>query len=204
MSEDKREMNLEALVSKLQKEGVDKANAEGNEIIKRAEEKAKSIREKAEKDADTMLAKARSEAEQFQKNAVSSVELAGRDLILSLKEKVKELFDNAFKTEIAGAMDDALLVSLITKLVDQWAKGDAAKVELNRDDTDKLLKQVQAAVNSSFKDGIEIKQNRNIKNGFRISKKDNEVNYDFTNETIAEALKVHLNPKLAELIKVTK
>ena len=203
MAEDKKDMNLEALVSKLQTEGVDKANAEAEVILKKAEEKAELIRENARKEAEKTLEKAKTDAEKFQQNAVSSVELAGRDLLLSLKEKIKDLFDHAFKTEIAAQMDDTLLAGLIASVVDNWAKGQTVDIQVNSEDVDKLLKQVQAAVNSSFKDSIEIKQNRNITNGFRISLTENGVNYDFTDATVAEALKVHLNPKLAELIKVT-
>lgn len=201
MSKEKKDMNLEALVSKLQTEGVDKANAKAEEIIAKAEEDAAKIRDKADADGKKTVNKAKKEAKKYQQNAVSSIELAGRDLILALQTKIKELFDSAFKQEIAATMDDTLLLGLIVKLVDNWAKGQGVEVQVNTDDADKLLKQVQAVVKSSFKDTVEIKQNRNIHSGFRISLRDSEVNYDFTDETIAEALKVHLNPKLAELIK---
>ena len=134
MSEEKKDWNLEALVSKLQTEGVDKANAKGEEIIAKAEADAQKIRDKAKADAKKMIKKAKKDAEKYHQNAVSSIELAGRDQILALQSKVKDLFDNAFKQEIAAKMDDTLLLGLIVKLVDNWAKGQGVEVELNTDD----------------------------------------------------------------------
>lgn len=202
MTEDKKDMNLEALVSKLQTEGVDKANAKAEEIIAKAEADAEKILEKAKATGEKEREKASKDADKFKQNAISSIEIAARDQILALQTKIKELFDRAFKQEIAGEIDDSLLTKLIVKLVDEWSAGKEVKIELSKEDTGNLLKQVQAAVKNNFKDTVEIKHNRNISSGFRISLKGSEVNYDFTPETIAEALKVHLNPRLAELVKV--
>ena len=201
MTEEKKDMNLEALVSKLQTEGVDKANAEGAEIKKKAEAKAEDIVKKAEEEAAKLREKAQVDADLYQKNAVSSIELAGRDLLLALKGQIKELFDNAFKSEIAVEIDkESLLQDAISTLVNKWTKGKGIEVQINDKKTDLLLKIIQTSVKKEFQESVELKNNKNITSGFRIFMKDDEVNYDFSEETIIEGLKVNLNPKIAKLL----
>ncbi len=194
-------MNLDALVSKLQTEGVDKANAERSEIIKKAESQSDGIIKNAKEEAAKLKEKAQSDADQYQKNAVSSIELAGRDLILALKTQIKDLFNNAFKSEIEVEINkESLLQDVISALVNEWTQGKAIEIQINESKKDQLLKIIQTSVKKEFQEGVELKNSKNITNGFRIFIKDDVVNYDFTEETILEALKVNLNPEIVKLL----
>lgn len=92
--------NLENLIDKLYKDGIDKvkkesenlvldSKKEAEKIIEDANEKAKKIIEKAENDADTMKSRAKADMERvFQ------------EILLSTKEKLTEIIDNKlFKKE---------------------------------------------------------------------------------------------------------
>ncbi len=202
MAEQERDMNLDALVSKLQTEGVDKANAKGAAIVDKATKDAEAILAQAREEADALMAKARSEAEQYQRNAVSAIELAGRDMVLSLKARVKELFDSALRTSIAAELDDeGLLRDLIATLINSWTRERTVEIQLNEKRMLQLLKIVQSAVKEEFRGGVELKTNRSITRGFRLFLKEDEVNYDFSDETILEALRSSLNPGIAKLVK---
>jgi len=48
---------------------------------------------------------------------------------------------------------------------------------------------------------VELKSNRKLASGFRISNKEGSVYYDFSSEAVAKQLSAYLNPKLAELLK---
>jgi V/A-type H+/Na+-transporting ATPase subunit E len=202
MAEKERDMNLDALVSKLQTEGVDRAKARGAEIVQQATEDAEAILTQARDEAKSLLDKARSEAEQYQQNAVSAIELAGRDMVLSLKARVKELFDRAFLTRIGAELEDEqLLKDLISTLVNTWTKEKTVEIQVGEKKTEQLQRIIQAAVKEEFREAVELRTNKNVTQGFRLFLKDDEVNYDFSDETIGEALKANLNPGIAELMK---
>ncbi len=202
MAEKETDMNLDALVSKLQTEGVDKANAKGTEIVDKATKDAEAILKQAREEAESLRAKARSDAEKYRQNAVSAIELAGRDMVLSLKSKVRELFDNAFRTRIATELEDEeLLKHLIATLINTWTRDNAAEIQVDEKKRAQLLQIIQVAVKEEFRDAVELKTNKNITKGFRLFLKDEEVNYDFSEETILEALKANINPGIADLLK---
>ena len=202
MAEKETDMNLDALVSKLQAEGVDKANAKGTAIVDKATKEADAILKQAREEAESLLAKARSDAELYQRNAVSAIELAGRDMVLSLKSRVKELFDNAFLTRIAAELDDEqLLKKLIGTLVNTWTRDKALEIQVGEKKREQLLRAIQAAVKEEFRDAVELKTNVNVTRGFRLFLKEDEVNYDFSEETILEALRANINPGIADLLK---
>jgi len=52
-----------------------------------------------------------------------------------------------------------------------------------------------------FKKGVELKSNRKLTSGFRISNKEGSVYYDFSAEAVAGLFSTYLNPKLAEILK---
>lgn len=201
MSDEKVDMNLDALVSKLQTEGVDRAKAEGDAILEKAKDEAAAIKSKAEAAAEDMLRNAETEAEQFRKNAVASIELAGRDMIISLQQQIRELFDRSLKSQIGNALEsDDLLKEMISTLVNEWIKDKKVELHANEKQREQLLKIVEGSVQDELAKGLEIKSNNNMSRGFRIFMKDDEVNYDFTEETVTEALKANLNPSTSKLL----
>ncbi|MHC4885707.1 MAG: hypothetical protein ACYTGH_11555, partial [Planctomycetota bacterium] len=187
---------------KLQTEGVDKAKAEAETLLAGAKDEAGEILKDARIEADRVLAKAKDEAEQFEKNATSAVELAARDLLLALEGQVKQLFDNAFKAEIAAELSKKdVLKAIIVDLMADWAPGKAVEVQVSEAQTDQLAKIIQSAVKKELQAGITIKPNRNLTSGFRVVCTEDEVSYEFSDATLAEALKPALSPRVAALLK---
>ena len=67
---------------------------------------------------------------------------------------------------------------------------------------EKLLALSQSGAQGLLAEGIEIKLNRSIANGFRIRLEGDQVAYDFTDDSVVESLKIHLNPQLIDLLKL--
>jgi V/A-type H+-transporting ATPase subunit E len=197
-----REVRLDALVNKLHSEGVKRGQAEAEKIREEARKEAETIRQNARNDAETALAQAKAKAEEFQENALASIRLAARDTTRALAHSVQELFDKAFKTTVAAELDQPEFVKdLILKLADSWAQGQAVSVEMHPNLGEKLLALAKTGVDRELDDGIEIRLNRSIANGFRIRRTGDQVAYDFTDEAVVEGLKLHLNAKITELLE---
>ncbi|MCK5802248.1 MAG: hypothetical protein KAI66_05420 [Lentisphaeria bacterium] len=204
MTEDNtREISLEALVSKLHDEGVGKGQTEAARIIAEAEKKAEEICRGATDEAKALVKMAQAQAEEFQQNANASVKQAARDTMLALNRSVCDLFRKAFQQEAGTVLDSPeFLKGLILTLAEDWAKGKSIEVAVKPELGKQLLALSQTGVAGMLAEGIEIKQNRSITKGFRIRLEGDQVAYDFSDESIVESLKLHLNPQLIELLEL--
>ena len=95
---------LQSLLEKIQRDGVEKANAEAAEITARAKEEAALIVKKAKEDA--AAEKARSEAEQkaYAERASETIRQAARDTILEVENAVRKLLEKVLLDNVNEAM----------------------------------------------------------------------------------------------------
>jgi vacuolar-type H+-ATPase subunit E/Vma4 len=83
---------------------------------------------------------------------------------------------------------------MILKIIDDWEKGDV-EVTVNEADQAALETVLFTGLAEDVKQGLIIKTGSNVAGGFRIGMKDENVYYDFTDDSIAAILKSFLNKK---------
>lgn len=193
------EVKLDSLIEKIKSEGIESAQKESNEIIEKARQAAADIVAKANKEAEDIKAKAEARAQAFQANAELAIQQAARDGELLFKSKITHLFDAVFKREVKSTLKPDFMKAMILKIVDEW-KGAAAAITVNDADRDKLEHVLFAGLAEDVKKGITIKPSSNVSGGFQIGVQDENVYYDFTDESVAAILKSFLNPKLNEIL----
>ena len=194
-------VKLDSLIEKIKADGVDAAKKQAEEIIATANKDADEIIKKAKDKAAQYEKNAESEAKSYQKNAEIAIKQAARDTVLVLKEKITAILEQALLMDIDKTMNKDFLKDLIVKVAGVWAKDGDVEVLVNGMDVDALMAELKSALGNSVKSTIEVKLDRKISKGFRIGKKGDNLFYDFTDESILEALRVFLNPKLAEILK---
>ncbi|MBN1479457.1 hypothetical protein JXA70_04215 [candidate division KSB1 bacterium] len=193
------EVKLDSLIEKIKSEGVESAQKESNEIIEKARQEAAVIVAKANKEAEDMKTKAEAKAKSFQANAELAIQQAARDGELLFKSKITHLFDAVFKRKVKSTLTPEFMKEMILKIVDEW-KGAAVAITVNDADRDKLEQVLFAGLAEDVKKGLTIKPSSNVSGGFQIGVKDENVYYDFTDESVAAILKSFLNPKLNEIL----
>ena len=194
-------VKLDSLIEKIKADGVDAAKKQAEEIIATANKDADEIIKKAKDKAEQFKKNVGSEAKSYQKNAEIAIKQAARDTVLVLKEKITAILEQALLTDIDKTMNKDFLKDLIVKIAGVWAKDGDVEVLVNGMDVDALMTELKSALGNSVKSTIEVKLDRKISKGFRIGKKGDNLFYDFTDESILEALRIFLNPKLAEILK---
>jgi V/A-type H+/Na+-transporting ATPase subunit E len=194
-------VKLDSLIEKIKQDGVDAAKKEANKILLDTRKKADSMISEAQEEAEKARKKAEKDAESYRKNAETAIQQAARDTVLVLKEKITKMFEQVLMADVAKTMDKDLLKELILMLAKNWCDDDDIEVLVNKIDPDELEKQLKKSLSGNIKGDIDIRLDRKIEHGFRIGKKEGNLYYDFTDESILEALRVFLNPKLAELLK---
>jgi len=197
------EIQLQELIDKIKKDGIESASEEASRLKSQAEAEAKRIVEAAKKEAGDIVAKAKVDADRFEKAGVAAIGQASRNLVLAFKTEIQTVLDKIVAQETVGAYNADVFKAALPEILKNWvAKGS--------DSLDLLLPEAQLSPLEGFfreklaaelKKGIELKADRNLGAGFRIANRDGSAYYDFSAEAVADLLSAYLNPRLAEIVK---
>ena len=196
------DVKLESLIAKIKQDGIEEAKKTSQSIIKKAKLEAEAIVKEAEAKAKRIEEKAKASAAKLKSNSEDSLKQASRDLVLALKEELIALFDRILKQRCGEALSAEFMAGLITKIIDKWSprKSVAWEVLVSKDDKERLEKALIASLKKDAKATIEVKVSKAIDKGFRIGIKGEDLHYDFTDQSILEALKEFLNPSLTAIL----
>lgn len=196
------DVQLKELIDRIKSEGIKSAEEQAGAIIEEAEKKAKQIVADAEKEADSIRQKAEADVRKMEYTGRESLKQAGRDLIISLQQRLQVLFDEVVYTDTAGQLKGDSLQKVIAQLVEHWNE-DVQNLELlvAEDELKKLEKGLRDKLSAQLAKGMEIKPLANVDAGFKVSYKDGSAYYNFSAEGVAEIISEFLNPKLAEILK---
>ncbi len=117
--------NIESFVKTLESEGVDAGKKAAMKIEAEAREKADEINAEAKETANQIIAEAQAEAEKVKVRMNSSLELAVRDTIFLLREKLGQQLKTILKLSVEKALnDEETLVHVLREVIPAYAKAD--------------------------------------------------------------------------------
>ncbi len=197
------DVELGKLIEKLKAEGVEEGRRIGREKVEAAEAQARTLLEEARKEAAETLRQAEAQAADFRAKSEAAVRQAARDVLLLLRSRVLDLFQRAFRAETAAALRPETVRDLIGKVVEGWAGGRGAEIGLSEADRAAAEGMLRAGLAGLLEGGLVLKTDPAVRHGFRIGLRGQDVVYDFSDETLAEALFVLLKPQLRALLDGT-
>jgi V/A-type H+-transporting ATPase subunit E len=198
------EIQLQELIDKIKKEGIESASEEASRLKLDAEGEARRIVESAQKEAAGIIARGKEDAERFRKAGEAALEQASRNLVLAFRGEIETLLAKITAREAAAAYGGDTLKAALPDLLKSWAaKGgsDNLALILPEGELKKIEGWFKDKLASELKQGVELKSDRNLGAGFRIANKDGSAYYDFSAEAVAELLTAYLNPRLGEILK---
>lgn len=196
--------DLEHIIDRIRKEGVDEAERRSGEIIASARKQAASMIDEARSEADRILAETGEKTKSIEKRSLAALDQAARDLLLTIEEAVENIFEDLIHEAVDGAMDETLVRDVLTKVIGECFTGDGGdgvEVLLSPEDGQKLVEFFATRYKEKMEQGLELKTDSEVLKGFRISLKGQSVFLDYTSEAVAEALANFLRPRLAEIVK---
>jgi V/A-type H+-transporting ATPase subunit E len=202
------EIQLQELIDKIKRDGIESASEESSRLKAQAEDEARRIVEAAKKEAAAIVEQGKTDADRSERAGVAALEQASRNLVLAFKGEIQALLDKIVAQTVSSAYGEDTLKAILPELVKTWAaKGsdsghqDALNVILSEGDLKKLSGFFSEKLSQELKKGVELKADRNLGAGFRIASKDGAAYYDFSSESVAELLAAYLNPRLGEILK---
>ncbi len=197
------DVHVKELIEKIKNEGVKNAEEQANRIVGDAENRAAAIIKDAEKKAGDIKLQARSEAERMEQAGKEALKQAGRDLLLTVKKDVEELFNRIIQAGSAEVLKSDSLAECIIAVLKAWKEDEMPdlNVLVSPESLKSIENQLMAALKAQVEKGLEIKPFKNLDAGFRISTKDGRAFYDFSDKELMELLSRFLNPALMAVLE---
>ncbi len=188
---------LRQLREKIQRDGVEKANAEAAAIVAEAKAEAEALVKEAQEVAAATEAKGKADAEAHAKNARETLGNEARKLVGQVRNDITRLFTALLAQDVSAALATEA-VPLAAAAVKELVSGDAtAEVAVSK----KLVDAIRAQLAAQAQGGVKVVSDETTGAGFTVKLENGRVEHDFTDAAIAEALAQHLRPDLAELLK---
>ena len=198
------EIQLQELIDKIKKDGIESASSEAVRIKHDAEAEAARIIQAAQKEAAGITSRGKADAERFEKAGKAAIEQAARNLILGFKAELQALLDRVIRQAATSAFKEEAFKQILPDLLKTWISKtgtDSVDLLLSGEDLEKLKSWAVGALAAELKNGLELRSDRNLGAGFRIAAKDGSAYYDFSAESVTELLSAYLNPQLAGILK---
>lgn len=192
--------DLQQLLEKIQRDGVDKAKTEADKLLADARAQAKAALDAAHAQAAKVKAEARQEAEAFERRAEETMRQAARDTVLNIEKAVTNLFQRLLLKEVNASMAEK--TELVARLAAEAMRaylGEKGGIEVAA--AAKLADVLRAALAAEAANGVTVVTDEAAGTGFRIRLANGRVEHTFTGAAVAETLAKQLRPRLAALMK---
>ena len=191
-------MNLSELTDKIYAEGVEKGNAEAQQIVANANAKAEEIVAGANAKAKAIIAEAETKAADLDKKTRAELKLYAEQSVNAVKTEITNLLaDTIAADSVKAATTDAkFMQGLIAKLAEQMAKNGDVLIEAK--DAEALKKYFAANAKGLLDKGVTIKEVKGIKTDFTIQPAKGGYKLAFGDAEFIAYFKEMLRPQLVE------
>ena len=193
-------MNLSEITEKIYAEGVEKGNAQAQEIVAQANEKAAAIIAEAEKKAAALLAEAESKSADLDKKTRAELKLYAEQSVNAVKTEIVNLLSDQIAADSvkAATADAKFMQGLIAKLAEQMAKDGEVLVEAK--DAEALKKYFAANAKALLDKGVKNAEVKGIKTDFTVQPAKGGYKLAFGDAEFIAYFKEMLRPQLVEML----
>jgi V/A-type H+-transporting ATPase subunit E len=191
--------DLQQLLDKIQREGVDNAKSEADKILQTATAQADALITSAKAEATRIIAGARQEAEAFERRAEETIRQSARDTVLTVERSVTALLTNLLARDVNTALNSTeLAAGLAAEAVRSYLSG-KGDIEVTAAAT--LADALRATLAAEAVAGVTVVTDDATGAGFTVRLANGRIEHAFTGTAVAETLARQLRPRLAALMK---
>ena len=185
---------LQSLIEKINRDGVEKAAAEAEKIVSAAKSQAAAIIKSAKEDAAKHAEAAEAEAKVSAGRARETLRQAARDAVISVEGAVTRLLEKVLASNVDAALSDPAAAAAIAG---EAVRGIVSSGEIAA--APKVAEAIKAQL--AAKTNLTVVMDETHGTGFKVKLDGGRVEHDFTGATVAAELAKRLRPDLAALMK---
>ena len=197
--------DLQGLLEKIQKQGLDKANAAHDEIVGKARKEAEAITAAAAKEAEETRRAAKADSESLAKRAEEAVRQAARDIIMKLEGELKSRLVAVVQENPVAAMTPQLMASIVSEMVKNYIAGGGKVTALELLVSPQTLRDAAPALQTSLRQSFAVEprlfEDMEIRGGVKVAINGSDVFYDFSDQAITDIVAAYIGPRLAAVVR---
>ena len=196
--------DIQGLLNRIQADGIEKEEAQKQQILSEAKRQAEEIISKAKAEAAEIIRNAETEAEISENKGKASVKQAARDVLLSLQADLDQRLKSLVQASLGEALTPEVLGKIVLKMAEKYLDGatdDQLEILLSPADAEALEAGLKAGVLSELKNKPEIKLSNAVASDLKIGIKGSDLYFDFSNDALTEVICNYAGPKLAAAIR---
>jgi V/A-type H+-transporting ATPase subunit E len=186
--------DLQSLLEKINREGVEKAEKKAKEIIAEAEAKSAALLAESRLKAEKTVQDAIKESAQYSERAAETIRQASRDVVIESLGALTRSLEKVLFSSVSETLEDGeTLKSLVSGLLKSLASGGEITAS---EKTAKLL-----ASELAGKGEFKVVTDETLGAGFTVRVDGGRIEHSFTAETFAAEIAKRLRPDLAKIVK---
>ena len=185
--------DLQGLLEKINRDGLEKAEAEAKKIIAAAKAEAAALVKAAQDQAAATKAEAEKSSADYVRRAEETIAQAARDTVLEVKGALTSLFERLLTADVEKALGDPATTAAIAQ--------EAVKSIIGGGEiacSEKFAAAIKAELAS--KNEFTVVTDETVGTGFTVKTDGGRVEHTFTAEAIAAELARRLRPDLRKLV----
>lgn len=197
---------LQSLLDRIQRDGVQKATEEKEQMLHAARGEAEAIVRQAEERAAEVRKQAEGDAALTERRAHAAIRQGSRDILLALREDLQQRLRTVVLACVGEAMTPERMGQLILAMqkayLERSGGGEVTlDVMLNAKDLEALESLCRGALVKDLKTQPRLLQGNDLGAGLKLAVKDQDVFFDFTDESITDLVCSYVGPRLAALLR---
>lgn len=196
---------LQSLLEKIRRDGVEKASAERDEIVKNAQAEADAIIAAAKAEAENIKSSAQRDADALTKRAESAIRQAARDILLELKSELKKRVEAIVRKNTDEALSSDFMAEIIREVA-AAVLNDPAKAASNIEvmvapaKCEELVKKLTASAGKDLVEKVSVFPNSAAGRGLKISVDGDQVFFDFSDAALSEMVCSYAGSRVSAVI----
>ena len=180
---------LQSLLEKIQREGIEKAAAERDQMLDDARKQAEMIVAEAQKKAEAARAAAAEAAEAMQQRAENAIRQAARDILLELKSELKKRVENITRNRLDEALSADFMAEIVRDITaavlnDPAKAAGSLEVMVAPAKCEELLARLKASAAADMIAQGSVFANAAAGRGLKISVNGDQVFFDFSDAAL--------------------
>lgn len=201
------EAQIDDFIKSIRKDGIEAAEKDASLILAQANKDAEKILKDARAEAKNIIQEAKHESSLQVSSGKAALEQAGRDIILLIRDQLKNLFSTILKDDTKRSLEDSKVLSkLILAVVESDIIGDGSSKEIKvpQKELDETVSMIKSKAAEKIKAGLTITPVKGDVSGFVVIDHEENGYISLSDEVITGLLMGLLNDRLAGILQANR
>ncbi len=194
---------LQSLLEKIHRDGIEKAAAEREEMLAAAKQEAESMIAAAKEEAAKIRSAAENDALASQKRAESAIRQAFRDILLELKGELKNRLEAITRKRLDEALSAEFMANLVTEVAKSVLSNNAdssLEVMVSPAKCEELVKLLTAGIGADMVERVSVFPNSAAGRGLKISVNGDQVFFDLSDAALTGMICEYAGSRVSAVI----